>query len=717
MIAPPAARLFMRPPIAYRAAAHGNPMRRVLAMRTIPAARSPLAALATLLLAASGPAAAASRDTLSRMVVFPDTVVVEASRLRSRLADLATTATIVTPEQIRLGTAPSAYGVLAVVPGTHLLDLSGSEAQGVVEARGFASQGQSSHMLVLIDEMPINDLEADRVDWNLIGQGQIDRIEFLRGASAFLWGNATMAGVVNIRTRKPGEGPTGWLQGAGGSFGRAELAGGANWSREDFAAGATGSWLDLDGWRDHSATTAGTGTATLHMALSPRWDLRARLLGHDSEQDVPGPLPDPVWRDDPTQAGTPLDRRDLKAGQAAIELRGQTQLGFEMVALAAGDRRDLEATETIIPGGTLDRSSESVNGRAELRAHWRTRSPWLSQLMIGVDGQHGTLESRYHDPGAGGAEVGAGDVTRAAAGVFGLLIAAPNERLGMTAGARIDWLRSSLDDPTGATAGSGDDDLRAVSPTVGLNWRLARAGNLYLSYARAFKAPALEQLYDQRPYDVDGPGGLPPLRISNNALQPQRGHHVDLGARTPVAGDVVAEVALYWAASTDEIGFDLANFRHINIDESRHLGVEAQLGSAGAGSPWSWTASYAFTSATFDGGAHDGHQINTVPEHQLYGRLSWRHRWGGSLTAELTHVADQWIDEDETYRLPDYTVADLGASQSVGPVELFGSVRNLFDERYATLGYVTLDPTTFADLPLYFPAAERNFRLGLRWKG
>jgi iron complex outermembrane receptor protein len=677
--------------------------------------RTRLAALAALLMAVPSGVLAAPGDTLSRTVAYPDTVVVEASRLRSRLADLATTATIVSPEQIRLGTAPGTHGVLAVVPGAHLIDLSGSETHGVVEARGFASPGQSSHMLVLIDEMPINDLETDRVDWNLLGQGQIDRVEFLRGASAFLWGNATMAGVVNIRTRKPGEGPSGWVQGAAGGFGRTELAGGANWSDEGFDLGVTGSGQSLDGWRDHSATDLGTGTVNLRVALSPSWDLRARVLGNGSEQEVPGPLPDPMWRDDPEQAGTPLDRRELFATQGVFELRGRTAAGFDLVAMVAGDRRDLEATETIIPGGTLDRTSESVNGRAELRAHWRTGSPWLSQLMIGADGQQGTLESRYHDPSAGGAEVGAGDVTRSTGALFALLIAEPAQRLGLTAGARVDWLRSSLEDPTGVTPPSGDDDLRAVSPTVGANLRLANGGNLYLSYARAFKAPALDQLYDQRPFDLDGPGGAPPIRISNNALQPQRGHHVDLGARTPVAGDVFADVAVYWAESTDEIGFDLVNFRHINIDESRHVGLEAGFGSAGAGTPWTWNASYALTRATFEGGDHDGNQINTGPEHQLYGRLSWRHRWSGALTAEVSHVASQWIDEDETHRLPDYTVADLGLTQALGPVELFGSVRNLFDERYATLGYVTVDPTTFGDLPLYFPAAGRTFRIGMRW--
>src|SRR6185295_6619592 len=77
-------------------------------------------------------------------VVYQDTVTVVATKLGSRLAQLATSATVIAPEEIRLGTSRTLYGALASVPGVHLLDLSGSESQGVIEARGFASQGTSS---------------------------------------------------------------------------------------------------------------------------------------------------------------------------------------------------------------------------------------------------------------------------------------------------------------------------------------------------------------------------------------------------------------------------------------------------------------------------------------------------------------------------------------------------------------------------------------------
>ena len=48
--------------------------------------------------------------------------------------------------------------------------------------------------------------------------------------------------------------------------------------------------------------------------------------------------------------------------------------------------------------------------------------------------------------------------------------------------------------------------------------------------------------------------------------------------------------------------------------------------------------------------------------------------------------------------------------------DLFGGVRNLFEERYATLGFLTIDQFG-GDLPLRFPGSERTFQAGIRWRG
>lgn len=660
--------------------------------------------------AASGPASAQGLD--SSRVVYSDTVRVSATKVRSRLAQLSTSAAIVSPEDIRLGTANTVQGALAGIPGVHLMDQSGSDTQGVLEARGFASQGQSSHVLVLVDEVPINEIEGDRVDWNLLGLAQIERIEFLRGPASFLYGNEAMAGVVNLVTRRAGPGTSAWVEAGGGSEGRATGSGGIGWADSGADASLSGSYRSLDGFRDHSEFQSEGGHALVRGSLMGL-GLTGRVLAQHSEQDVPGPLPDPIWRDDPKTTQTPDDHRDQTVFSGGFELSAKPRETLELIGLFSGESRDIEATETIVPVGSMDRTGDTRAGRAELRAHWKPARLPLSDVLVGAETQRGTLESRYFDSGDG-TPLGAGDVTRLAGGAYGLVVARLHPQVSLSGGLRGDWLRSSLDDPSDANPRGPDDDLRAITPTAGLNWTLPASGNAYFSYSGAFKAPALEQLYDQRPFfvDFDGPGGDPPvaLRISNNALQPQRGDHFDLGLRTSVGG-LGVDAAVYLARSRNEIGFDLAQFRTSNIDRSRHIGFEG--GVRLDRGPVLAQLSYALTDATFEGGEHDGNQINTVPKHQVFARLALRHRWHGAVTLAATHVAEQWLDEDGRFPLPDYTVVDLAATQTVAGLELFGAVKNLFDERYASLGFLTIDQVG-ADLPLYYPAEGRSLQLGMR---
>lgn len=658
-----------------------------------------IAVAATIALALATPVRAEER------VVYEDTVVVHASKTGSRLAGLATSATVVSPRQIRLGTARTVAGALAPLPGVHVLDPGAGDRGGAVEARGFAAQGTTSPIVVLVDEMPVNDFETGRVEWSMLAQPQVERVEFLRGPASFLYGTAAMAGLVNLVTVPAGAGRSAWGEAGGGSAGGARTAVGGAWSGARAAGSVSGSLERASGERDHSEFRAASGYAFARLALSPRWSARARVLGHEGEQQLPGPLPDPAWRDDASSASTPRDHRETRRTEGALELHGALarSLAFTLHGSAQVSRTD--ATETIFPLGALDRGSRVAARRSETRLHWAPARPWLGDLLVGGEWRAGQLDSRYADAGS---LVGQGVVRRTSGAVFALARVPLHARLHAVAGGRLDWSRSTLEQPLAGAPRGPNDDLRAASPTLGLTASLPRGAHAWLSYSGAFKAPELEQLYDQRPYDF----GAGPFLISNAAIQPQRGDHWDVGLRTPIGRVAALSASAYHVRSRDEIGFDLANFRLSNIDRSRHVGLETQITFEGALGV-SGLFSHAWTAATFVGGEHDGRQINTVPEQQAFARLTWEHAAHGSLTAELQHTGRQWLDEDETYPLPEATLVHLSATQRAGAFECFVSARNVADRRHATLGYVTVDQFG-GDLPLVFPGAGRSFTAGVR---
>jgi outer membrane receptor protein involved in Fe transport len=646
-------------------------------------------------------------------VVLEDTVVVRAAKLPWRLRDIATSVTVVSSKDMHRGTAHRIQDAIGGVPGMHLLDLAGNDALASVEARGFASQGTSSHMLVLVDEVPINDFEGDRVDWGQLGLSQVRRVELMRGPASFLYGDASMSGVVNLVTRGDTPGSSAWLEGVGGSYGRAQGAGGLSWGGDRDNGALSLESEGMDGWRDHSELRNTTGYGSFAAGMGASWSAQGRLLIHALDQDVPGPVPAPVWSDHPQSAGTPIDHRRDRLGRATVSLNGRLSSGLEAVIIATGEKRNLDATETIIPGGTMNRTSNTRVGTAELRLHWTPASHAVQQVLVGGNIEYGTLESRYFDRAAAAPRppIAGGDPERLSGGVFAVAQARPIGLWTLTAGARLDWLRSSLD-PLGAAPRGPNDDLRAFSPSLGLSHPLPDGGIVYASYAKSFKAPTIEQLYDQRPFNL----GFGPITISYSGLKPQKADHVEIGARSRLGRSLWAEGTVFGLKARDEIGFDLAALHHSNIDRSVHYGFEGQLSTV----PWkglSAQASYALTRALFDGGEHGGKQINTVPEHILHGRLAYDHAVLGSLTLDESYVLRQWIDEENNDPLPDYAITDLALSHGVGRFEVFGALRNLFDRRYASLGYVTLDPVTFGPLPLYYPGAGRTLQLGLRVRG
>ena len=462
-------------------------------------------------------------------IVYADTVRVSASKTRSRLAELSTSASVVLAEQIRLGTARAMQDVLAPVPGMHVLDLSGTGTGGVVEARGFAAQGTTSGMLVLVDGMAINDPESGRVDWNTVAPSQVERVEVLRGPSSFLYGSSTLAGLVNIVTASPAIGTSSWGEVSGGSFGRGSAAGGAAWNSMRASGSLSGSFANEEGERDNSRSKLYSGAGSLAMTLSPVWSLTTRLLGSDGDRRIPGPLRTPAWLEEPRTTNSARDHRRESAAQGSAELTGAIYPQLTLTAVGGGSLRQVSAFETIVPVGGLGRTSRMRGAHTEVRAHWTPQASAAPAVLVGVEGRAGRLESRYaaNDPDEDPV-LSAADVARTTGGAYAMLDKALGAGISVQAGGRVDWTRSRVDDPNDGAPVSKNDDQRAVSPSLALRWAVPGAASAWVSYAGAFKTPELEQLYDPRPYDL----GSGPLRISSSTLQAQRDDHWDVGART-----------------------------------------------------------------------------------------------------------------------------------------------------------------------------------------
>lgn len=182
--------------------------------RSLSLLRRIASALSALLASTILPAAA--QDRLARPVLLPE-IVVSATRNPTLAAEVASSVTVITADEIERRQLRTLADVLRDVPGLNLVQTGGPGGLTSVFLRGT----NANHTKVLIDGVDAGDPSSANggFDFAHLRTGDIERVEVLRGPQSGLYGSDAIGGVINIIT-KTGAGParvTGFVE--GGSFG------------------------------------------------------------------------------------------------------------------------------------------------------------------------------------------------------------------------------------------------------------------------------------------------------------------------------------------------------------------------------------------------------------------------------------------------------------------------------------------------------------------
>lgn len=682
----------------------------------------------TALVGLAGPAAAQEAARLDTAQVYPlDAVVVTADRAAGPLARSTGAVAVLRAEALRQRPVTTLADALEQTPGFAFLRLDGLGYEPQATVRGFYGGGEAEYVVVLVDGRPLGNFETGIVNWNQLPLAGVERVEVLRGGASSLYGDAAIGAVVNVVTAGAAT-PGARLSVRGGSHGSfvGAFAGQGRWRGRRIDG-----YADVhrtDGYRDHAARTFGTVGGSVDLLRTPTGSLRLATRHHGRQADEPGPLTESVLAGNRTAAldvfrFDEIDERTHRLALDGTAVRGRASLSASLT----GERRRTDAVRTLpLSPDFFDTKNREVEADRLLAAAQLTVEalPLGGRLVAGLDASAGRLGSRYYQIATGDAEVyrqatgdrGAldadGTARRTAAALFAQLDLRPAPRLKLTAGARLDALDDTFE-PTGEAETTASHT--AFSPKAGVNVRYVQTarhvGHVYASVARSFKAPTLDQLFDQRTIPVP----FPPfgVTISNAELKPQHGTSVEAGLyhRAEAAGPLAAEVSLavYQIDMTDELDFDFETFRFVNIAESRHRGVEAGL-SVFAGPRLSAFANYTLQHVTAQNGAFAGNFVKAIPRDFVSAGLSAAHRSGVDGSVIVRSAQRMFLDDANTLRLPGYTTADARLGYRLAAVTLALEAFNLFDAAYSTTGFP--DPAGQGVLFLY-PAAGRTFRLGL----
>jgi iron complex outermembrane receptor protein len=180
--------------------------------------------------------------------VFQESIVTASKGAQSPL-DSSSSTSIITEQDIRLSGITKIPELLRRLAGVDIMEVTGAQTE--VSVRGF-NQRLSNKTLVLVDGRSVLTDLLGATFWQTlsIGVEDVERIEVVRGPVSALYGADAFNGVVNIITKKPGDGKNGvaggygsqstthgslWASGTQGDFGWRMAAGYdylPRWSRE-----------------------------------------------------------------------------------------------------------------------------------------------------------------------------------------------------------------------------------------------------------------------------------------------------------------------------------------------------------------------------------------------------------------------------------------------------------------------------------------------------
>ena len=124
-------------------------------------------------------------------------ITVTATRFTEPTASVLAPVNIITRKDIEQLHARSLTDVMNTLPGIQVTSYGGRGQQ----SSGFVRGATSAETLVLMDGVRVNSATMGGFDFSSVPLNQVERVEFIRGARATVYGADAIGGVVNIITR------------------------------------------------------------------------------------------------------------------------------------------------------------------------------------------------------------------------------------------------------------------------------------------------------------------------------------------------------------------------------------------------------------------------------------------------------------------------------------------------------------------------------------
>ncbi|MCD6707597.1 MAG: TonB-dependent receptor [Thiobacillus sp.] len=581
-------------------------------------------------------------------------------------------------------------------------------------------------------------------------------IEVMKGPGSALYGSDAIGGTINVLTRTPPRKPEFELTGEAGShgWGRVLMSGGN--SKGDDAWRASLNLTRTDGWQEDAGYDRQAGTARWDRVLDDEALLKTIVSFSKVDQQHVGRLSQGEFDAAPRTNNVPFSYRQVDAFRLSTAYEKETANALLSITPYVRDN-----SMEIIPNWSVgyDPSSYVTKNQSFgfLGKYRRDFEPMRARLIVGLDFDY-SPGSRDED------SLSLGKTTNPYGGTTYSLNTAVDpvkiydydvtfrgispyvhgeisltDKLRLNGGLRYDDMQYDYDNQfnggvagatqgaAGAFPGSGWYGHAASTqvgyshwgPKLGAAYAFNDELNGFAAYSNSFRTPSESQVFR---------GSRESTAIKAQAaaeslldLKPVIVDNYELGLRGK-SGTLRYEASVYHMTKKDDIVSytDPVTTQRtvVNAGETLHRGVELGLGLPLA-TDWDLDASLSYAKHTYEtwivSGTADysGNEMETAPRLIANTRLGYSPGYlnGGRFQLEWFRLGSYWLDAANTGKYDGHSLVNLRANYLFGKgMEVYGSISNLLDERYAE----TAEGTAAA--PTYTVGLPRSLVVGLQAK-
>jgi outer membrane cobalamin receptor len=514
------------------------------------------------------------RMELSRQLL--DEVVVSAGKYEQKLSDVTVSMEVIKAKQLSDQNIVSLDQILEKTSGISILD-----GQPSIRGGSGYSYGAGSRVLMLVDDLPMISADAGDIKWNYLPVENVNQVEVIKGASSVLYGSSALNGVVNLRTRFPGNEPSTELTLFGGATMNPKRRELIWWDRTPLFAGGSfshlrkagnldlslgGNYYKNEGYREGEYESRIRGNVGLRYRFKKAQGLSIGLAASAMYMDKGDFL---LWLD----ADSGAYRQNPESLTPMTGNRYNIDPSIEY-STRGGDKHSLKTRLYGVKNSleNADQNSASRLWYAEYRylKRFRSQTHWTSGISFS---RNSIISNLFEDHRGSNASV------------YSQVDANLLKRLKISTGVR--WEINAL-----------DGDLYYSIPVLraGLNFQAGEATFLRASMGQGYRFPSVAEKFTST--------NISALKIFPNPdLEPERGWSAELGVKQGMelgTWNGFADLALFWTEYSNMIEFtfgtyppnpddiptfDDVGFKALNIGNARINGIEGTLSAAGKVGP------------------------------------------------------------------------------------------------------------------------------------